>query len=739
MKNYFNMKKLSFILTFVILFSCVKLKADEGMWLPIFLERLNYTDMQEMGLQLTPEEIYSVNNASLKDAIVGLANSPTPQGFFCTAEIVSPEGLMFTNHHCGYGQIQEHSTTDHDYLADGFWAMNKSEELPNEGLTASVLYRMEDVTDSIIPMLSDTLSGSDRSSKIKEITSRLKKDASEDGKYNVVIKSFFSGNEYYMFVYEVYKDVRLVGAPPSSIGKFGGDTDNWMWPRHTGDFAIFRIYTAPNGSPAEYSDENIPLKPKHFLPINLAPVKQNEFSMIWGFPGGTERNLTSSGIEFKVNDFYPPIVEVFGKKLEVWKDHMSADQEVKIKYASDYAGIANAWKLFIGQDKGIKDLDLYNEKNAFEVEFQLWVEADSNRNEKYGEVLEIINKSNSDMSNGYSTLIYASISGSGGADLIGYAGKFGALKSFMEKYKEEKDKKKKETKKKKLDKEVDKLKGMSVEHFENYDMFTDEDVFAVMTKMYFDEIPSDMHPALLTKLVDKFKGDFSKIAAYVFEKSNFSSESKVESFLAKPTLKALGKDPAFILSNEFRASLMAASQKVSRGGDDTKTAERLYVEGIMEMQPNKKFYPDANSTLRFTYGEVLDYYPRDAVHFDYITHLSGVMDKENPDSDEFIVPEKLKELYASQDYGIYGEDGKMVVCYLSNNDITGGNSGSPVMNAKGELKGIAFDGNWEAMSSDIAFEPDLQRTIVVDIHYVLFIMDKYAGAGHLVDELTINR
>ena len=280
-------------------------------------------------------------------------------------------------------------------------------------------------------MLSDTLSGSDRSSKIKEITSRLKKDASEDGKYNVVIKSFFSGNEYYMFVYEVYKDVRLVGAPPSSIGKFGGDTDNWMWPRHTGDFAIFRIYTAPDGSPAEYSDENIPLKPKHFLPINLAPVKQNEFSMIWGFPGGTERNLTSSGIEFKVNDFYPPIVEVFGKKLEVWKDHMSADQEVKIKYASDYAGIANAWKLFIGQDKGIKDLDLYNEKNAFEVEFQLWVEADSNRNEKYGEVLEIINKSNSDMSNGYSTLIYASISGSGGADLIGYAGKFGALKSSL--------------------------------------------------------------------------------------------------------------------------------------------------------------------------------------------------------------------------------------------------------------------------------------------------------------------
>ncbi len=733
------MKKLSYLFAFIILLSGVKVKADEGMWLPIFMERLNYVDMEKMGLQLTPEEIYSVNNGSLKDAIVGLSNGPTPRGFFCTGEIVSPEGLMFTNHHCGFGKIQEHSTVDHDYLKDGFWAMNRDEELPNEGLSASILYRMEDITDSVIPNLNDTLNGKDRSAAIKEITTRMKKNASEDGKYNVVIKSFFSGNEYYMFVYEVFTDVRLVGAPPSAIGKFGGDTDNWMWPRHTGDFSIFRVYTAPDGSPAEYAEENIPLVPKHFLPINLDPVKLNEFSMIWGFPGGTERNLTSSGIEFKVNNYYPPIIEAFGKKLEVWKKHMSKDQEVKIKYASKYAGTANGWKLFIGQMKGIKDLDLFNEKKAFEDEFEVWINEDDERKAKYGEVIEIINQADADKAEGFSTLVFASLSGVGGSEIIGYASDFSALQSFMQKYKEEKDKKKKEKKQKQINKEVEKLKDGITGHFENYDMLTDEDVFAALTEMYYNKMPQDMHPESLTKLVKKFKGNFTEIAAYVFEKSNFSTEAKVNAFLEKPSLKSLDKDPSFVLANEFRSMVMQASGNLKRGGDEVSKSKRLFVEGIREMQPDKKFYPDANSTLRFSYGEVLDYYPKDAVHFDYVTHLSGVIAKEDPTNDEFIVPEKLVELYNNKDYGEYGQGDKMIVCYLSNNDITGGNSGSPVMNGKGELKGIAFDGNWEAMSSDIAFAPKLQRTIVVDIHYVLFIMDKFAGAKHLVDELTITR
>ncbi len=731
------MKKLFYLFAFILIFSGIKARADEGMWLPLFLERLNYVDMQKMGLQLTPEEVYSINNGSLKDAIAGLSNDPAPSGFFCTGEIVSNEGLMFTNHHCGFDIIQQHSTVDHDYLANGFWAMSREEELPNEELTASILYYMADVTDSILPNISDTLKGSDRTAAIRKITSELKKNASEDGKYNVVIKSFFSGNEYYMFVYEVFKDIRLVGAPPSSIGKFGGDTDNWMWPRHTGDFSIFRVYTAPDGSPAEYSEENIPLVPKHYLPISLDPVKENEFAMIWGFPGGTERYETSSGIDFKVKEFYPPIIEVFGKKLEIWKEHMNASQEVRIKYASNYAGIANAWKLFIGQTKGIKDLDVYGDKKAFEDEFTLWIEANPSRQEKYGEVLTVIDDANEKKSDGYSTLIYASLAGIGGADIIGYAREFSALKSFMEKYKEEKDKKKKEKKLKQLDKEIEKLKDNVADQFKNYDMTTDEDVFAAMTEMYYYNIPEDMHPELLTKLVKKYKENFKEIAAYVYSKSYFSSDEKVMTFLDDPSLKALDKDPAFVLSSEYMASLMKASANARRESDELKTAKRLFVEGVREMQPDKSFYPDANSTLRFSYGKVMDYYPADAIHFDYVTHLSGVIEKEDPENDEFIVSEKLVELYEAKDYGQYGQDGKMIVCFLTNNDITGGNSGSPVVNGKGELTGIAFDGNWEAMSSDIAFAPNLQRTIVVDVHYVLFIIDKFAGATHLIDELTI--
>ena len=731
------MKRLTYLFAFVILVSSINVKADEGMWLPMFLERLNYVDMQKMGLQLTPEEIYSVNNGSLKDAIIGLSSEPTPQGFFCTGEIVSSEGLMFTNHHCGFDIIQQHSTTEHDYLADGFWAMNKGEELPNEELTASILHRMADVTDSILPNINDTLVGKDRTAAIKEITAKLKKNASEDGKYNVVIKSFFSGNEYYMFVYQVFTDVRLVGAPPSSIGKYGGDTDNWMWPRHTGDFSIFRVYTAPDGSPADYAEENIPLAPKHYLPVSLDPVKQNEFSMIWGFPGGTERYETSSGIDFKVKEYYPPIIEVFGKKLEVWKEHMSKDQEVRIKYASNYAGIANAWKLFIGQSKGIKDLDVYEDKKAFEEEFTAWINQNPDRQDKYGDILTIINEANGKKADGFATLIFASLTGVGGADIIGYANKFSGLNTFMEQSKEEKDKKKKEKKQKQINKEVEKLKENVSEQFKNYDLATDKDVFTAMTELYYNNIPQDMHPELLTSLVKKYKGNFAEITDYIYGKSYFASETKILTFLNDPKLKTLQKDPAFILASEYMTSLMEASSNVKRGGDEVKKANRLFAEGIREMQPSKKFYPDANSTLRFSYGKVMDYYPADAIHFDFVTHLSGVIAKEDPENNEFIVAPKLKELYETKDYGQYGQDGEMIVCFLTNNDITGGNSGSPVVNGKGELIGIAFDGNWEAMSSDIAFAPNLQRTIVVDIHYVLFIIDKFAGATNLIDELTI--
>jgi len=733
------MKKGIIMLMTLVVFAGVKVKADEGMWLPMFIERLNYVDMQKMGLQLTPEEIYSVNQSSLKDAIIGLSEGATPQGYFCTGELVSQQGLMFTNHHCGYDVIQKHSSLEHDYLADGFWAMSMDEELPNEGLSASILYRMADVTDSIVPFLSDTLSASERTTAIREITGRLKKQASEDDKYNVVVKSFFSGNEYYMFVYMVYRDVRLVGAPPSSIGKFGGDTDNWMWPRHTGDFSIFRVYSAPDGSPADYSEDNVPLIPKHSLPISLDPVKENEFSMIWGYPGSTDRYLTSSGVEFNMEYYYPPLIEVFGEKLAVWKEHMDADQEVKIQYASNYAMIANSWKYFIGQKLGIKKLDVFGEKKAQEDAFLAWVGKDARRVEKYGDVLNVIDADYKKKSSGIKPLIIASTTGVGGAELISIAQGFSGLEGLMDKVKEEKDKDKRAKKQEQVDAEIASLKEGLAETYKNYDEATDKDVFAKMTELYFINLSPDMQPEYLKKLVEKYNGNYGEVAKSIYEKSFLSNEAKAMAFLNKASAKALKKDPAMKVASEYMTKLMAAGKEYRKEGEDVGKAEKLLVQAMREMYPDKKFYPNANSTLRFSYGSVGDYYPADAVHYDFVTYLDGVMEKEDPTNDEFIVDPKLKELYNKQDYGPYGQDGKLVVCFLTNNDITGGNSGSPVMNGKGELIGLAFDGNWEAMSGDIAFNNQVQRTICVDVHYVLFIIDKFAGSTRLIDELDIRK
>ena len=734
------MKK--FAILFVVLFTLqgIQVKADEGMWLPMFIDRLNYTDMQKLGLQLTAEEIYSVNNSSLKDAIVGLSNSPNPRGYFCTAEIVSSEGLLFTNHHCGYGAIQKHSSVEHDYLADGFWAMNRDEELPNEDLTASILIRMEDITDSIIPQLNDSMSFSERKDIAGKVIKRITKANAEDGKYNVVIKSFFEGNEYYMFVYQVYKDVRLVGAPPSSIGKYGGDTDNWMWPRHTGDFSIFRIYTAPDGSPATYAEENIPLKPKHYLPISLDGVEKNDFAMIWGFPGGTERAQTSYGVQFKMDYYYPPLIEAFGEKLDAWRLHMDENKEVKIKYASNYAQIANGWKYLIGQVQGVSDLEVISEKQAFEKEFSAWVNENEGRKERYGTVLSDIQSIYKEREKGIQPLIYASLTGIGGAEIISYAQEFTGLQTLLQQYKEEKDKDKKAKKLEQIDEAVASLKASAPEHFKNYDKATDQEVFAVMTQMYHGKMAAEYQPEYMTKMLSKFDNDYDALAEYVYNESFLSDKNEVMAYLDDPDLKEINKDPAFQFMQGYMEKMMAASANYNKMGNEMETAERLYVEGVRKMETDRKFYPDANSTLRFSYGTVQDYEPKDAVKYDYVTHLSGLMEKEDPDNEEFFVPERLKELYELKDYGPYAnEDGRLVVCFLTNNDITGGNSGSPVVNGKGELTGIAFDGNWEAMSSDIAFAPRMQRTIVVDSRYVLFIIDKFAGAGHLVDELTIHK
>ncbi|MCK9218787.1 MAG: S46 family peptidase [Bacteroidales bacterium] len=698
---------------------------DEGMWLPLLLERLNYIDMQKMGLHLTADELYSINNNSLKDAIVGLSSNGASGGFFCTAELVSSQGLIFTNHHCGYNSVQSHSTTDHDYLTNGFWAKSMNEELSNESMCASFLQRIENVTDSIIPFLSDTLKETDRANKIKEISSRIKKRAEEDGKYEVSVKSFYGGNEFYLFVFKTYKDVRLVGAPPSSIGKFGGDTDNWMWPRHTGDFTVFRVYTDPEGNPAKYSEKNIPLKPAYHLPISLKGIQKNDFAMIWGYPGNTSRYLTSYGIEYNLEVLYPTIIKIFGKELEVMKERMDADKAVKIAYADNYAGLANTWKNFIGQSRMLIRNNVEEKKKSIESDFQTWYSKDPSLQKKYGKVLDDLQTNYTSMKKIAVPFYYSNIAGMG-LDLVQLATQFNSLKDALEK------------KNKAAIKECKQgLKSVVAEHFKEYDQTIAKKSLAELLRIYANDVPKSELPSIFTTIEKEYKNDFTAFADAVYQTSAFATPENANNFIDKPNLKVFKKDLGWLLSQ----SMMEATGKNASAFSSCRTklsaSNRLFIAGLREMNPALVKYPDANSTMRMTYGSVLDYYPADAVHYDFITTLKGVMQKEDPTNEEFIVEKKLKDLYQAKDYGQYGQNGEMVVCFLTTNDITGGNSGSPVINGDGQLIGLAFDGNWEAMSGDIMFEPDMQRTINVDIRYVLFIIDKFAGATNLINELTL--
>ena len=693
-------------------------RADEGMWLPIHLERLNYVDMQKQGLQLSAEELYSINNSSLKDAIVSLAG-------FCTGEIISNKGLMLTNHHCAFGAIQEISSVEHDYLTDGFWAMNHEEERPIEGLTASFLVRMEDVTDEIMTAVSDTMNESERSEAIGMMRDSLIKLAKEDtiNDYRVEIESFFNGNEYYLFVYETYKDIRLVGAPPSAIGKYGGDTDNWMWPRHTGDFALFRVYMGPDGMPAKYDSSNVPLKPKHFLPISTAGVKASDFAMVMGFPGSTDRYLTSYGVKHAIEEEQPSRVKIREQRLAIMKAGMNLDPAVRIKYASKYAGVSNYYKYYKGQTRGLKRLKVYDKKLAGENEFIAWAEKEESRKEKYGKVIPEIEKNRS-LLNGqilarayYNETIFA-------ADIVLLAYRFDKMhKAFIGDIT--------------FGYDIEQYKKIAKAHFKDYDASIDKAVLVSSLSFFMKDMPPDFQPAITETIKNKHKGNLQDYVDYVFEKSVFSSDEKLASFLEKPSKKGFGKDPAFLLMTSFLSKYREIRKESKVYQVDMNKAMRLFVDGMRKMYPDKKFYPDANSTMRLTYGQVLDYDPADAVSFDYYTTLKGVMEKEDPENDEFIVPNRLKELYEARDYGPYGENGNLNVNFITNNDITGGNSGSPVINGRGELIGCAFDGNWEAMSGDIAFEHDFQRTIAVDVRYILFIIDKYAGATHLIEEMTL--
>ena len=704
-------------LTLSLVLSTTVSSAHEGMWLPMLIKRLNIADMQANGLNLTAEELYDINNASIKDAIVSL-------GGFCTGEIISDQGLMLTNHHCGYDAIRSHSTVENDYLTDGFWAMTREEERTNPGLTAAILVRMEDVTDKVLAELTDDMTEAQRAAKAREVGAALAKEATEGTKHNAYVRSFFHNNEYYLFVFNTYKDVRLVGAPPSSVGKYGGDTDNWMWPRHTGDFSMFRIYADAEGNPADVSADNVPLTPKHHLPVSLNGVQEGDFSMVFGFPGSTDRFLTSTGIEQAINLYNPTVVEIREQKLAIMKEAMDADDAVRIALASNYASTANYWKYFIGQTEQLKKNRVKAKKEAIEATYLAWANADESRAE-YAGALDLLDEAYAATDATVKGQVYLMEGGIRGASLPLYAVRLNRMRGAVESSVE-------------LEEDKQNVLEYATDHFSEYQADVDRKLAQALWGMWMENVPADQQPSIFAEVRDSMGGDLSVLVNDVYDNSIYASKEALEAWLETMDFDALGEDQGGKVASSFIAAYFASQGGNAEVSEKMEKGYRLFTDGLRQAMPEKVFAPDANSTLRMTWGVVGSYDPQDAVHYDYVTTLDGVMQKEDPTNDEFIVPARLKELYNAKDYGQYAdENGDLIVNFISNNDITGGNSGSPVINGDGELIGTAFDGNWEAMSGDIFFEDQLQRTISVDIRYTLFIIDKYAGATHLIDEMTI--
>ncbi|MEY3087113.1 MAG: S46 family peptidase [Flavobacteriia bacterium] len=701
----------------LFLFVGLFVRADEGMWFLMFIDRLNHRDMQKMGLQLTAEEIYSINNSSLKDAVVQFNGG-------CTAELISKDGLLLTNHHCGYDAIAELSTPEHDYLTNGYWAADRSQELKPKSLYVRFFVRMDDCTKRIMSKVSDSMSEAEREKIIREEIALIEKENSEGGKYVVSVRSFFQGNEFYFFVYQDFKDVRLVGTPPNSIGKFGGDTDNWEWPRHTGDFSMFRVYADANGNPADYSTSNVPLHPKHHLPINLNGVKEGDFAMIMGYPGRTNRWLPAGGIDQNVKYAYPAWVEASKTAMDAMKTYMDKDASVRLNYASKYARTANYWKNRQGMIDALTKFQTAAAKAKNEAKFDAWANKPENK-AKYGSVVSTLNnfysatndKSRHD--NYLSILVrnseYAGISRGLGAQLMAYAKADAAKRSSM-----------------KAD-----LTAAINEFFETTYGPAEMDVLINGLDLYAAKANYELANGVASMYAD---GSSKNEVRAMFAMSILASKNGMLAFLEAPSEGQLSNDPLFKLSVDMLAHLMKRSEELIKLTDDYNRAYRLLVAGLRESGLSTILYPDANSTLRLTYGKVsaLPADKRNDAKINNYTTLQGTINKYKPNDEEFDLPQRLIELNAKKDFGPYADKaGYMPVNFLTNNDITGGNSGSPVLNGNGELIGLAFDGNIEAMAGDVIFDQKLQKTINVDIRYVLFIIDKYAGAKHIVDEMTI--
>ena len=700
--------------------------ADEGMWLLPLLEKMNCKAMKELGCELTPKQIYDINNTSLKDAIVQFGNG-------CTGEIISSNGLLVTNHHCGYGNIQKLSTVEHDYLKDGYWAMNNTEELPCEGLTVKFLESMKDVTSVIEKAekkaMKEYMGSADAEVKVADAVAaaadRLEKEAEKANPHcSAVVTSFYDSNVYYLIIYKVYRDVRFVGAPPSSIGKFGADTDNWMWPRHTGDFSMFRVYSAPDGTPADYSPENVPLQAKNHLKISLAGVQEGDYTMIMGYPGRTTRFQTSPELKFQIeqND-----VRIAARTVRqnVLLEDMLADPKVKIQYASKYSGSSNGWKKWQGMKLAFDKLDIIGRAEQEEADFQKWVNASRKRSEKYGSALNALKEGvEAGREPGLAfTTAFESIYR---IELTNFALTMNRLFRHG------------------VDRGKDTLTALNDAYrrvealYPDYSFSTDRKVAKAMMKFYRENAAPENY---LKGLPEDFATmDIDAFVDCLFDHSVFCSAEALRTAIDEKGAAVL-EDPAVKVGMSiFDECVKLQNMNMNAFGTAYEKARSNYTAGLLEWKKGQPSYPDANFTMRLTYGTVKGYSPKDAVIYRHYTTLDGVMEKEDPDQWEFVVPAKLKELWKNKDFGEYAmADGKMPVAFLSNNDITGGNSGSPIMNSRGELIGLAFDGNWESMSSDVMFEPDLQRCINVDIRYVLFIVDKFGGARWLVDEMDIVR
>jgi len=711
------MKRLSLLLCSLLY--ALSLLADEGMWIPSLLGQQKLDEMRKKGLRLSAEDIYSINQASLKDAIVLFGRG-------CTGAIVSDEGLLLTNHHCGFGSIQRQSSIEHDYLTDGFWAMSREEELPNAGLTVSLLVRMEDVSDKVLSGIKEGMNEADRQKAIDEAGKVIIEGAIKDTRYLAEIKPLFGGNQYFLYVTEVFKDVRLVGAPPTAIGNFGGDTDNWMWPRHTGDFSVFRIYADSNNLPADYALSNVPYQPKKFLTVSLKGVDKGDFTLVYGYPASTREYLPADMVELIAEDANPDKIEIRRMKLDILGNSMAADPGVRIKYASKYAGVANYWKKWLGESKGLERFNAVEKKEAFELGFQSWADrkggASSGILKAYKDFTLDLAPVQSWVDN-FSEAIWS-------LDMMRYAAGFRNLAARKKPAGEE------------WQKEVDKLKGGIAVFFKDYDMATDKRLFSAMIDHFRGSVEAGTLPDIYLFIDRKFGGDINAYTDWVYAESVFVSEERMKAFMEGINPKKAGKlsdDPVFetMMSFYLKYSVDYAPsyQKLMVRQD---SLQRIYMKAIMEMEQDKLLCPDANFTLRVSYGVVKDYFPEDGVYYDYQTTLDGIMEKDDPEIYDYRVPAKLKELYAAGDYGRYGRDGVMNVCFTASNHTTGGNSGSPVLNADGELIGLNFDRNWEGTMSDIMYDPDMCRNIVLDIRYCLFIMDKYAGAGHLVGEMKIS-